>query len=395
MKLLFLLLTFFIVANAHSKDLNIKNGKWLFSLHISDTKKIKINAVIKKDILTITNGVEKINLKGFINDGDSLVANFSLYNSCIVIKNIGSKKLEGYWRNYQRKGNYKIPFTARKKAPKFQGNPQTLSRLEGVWEATIQYKYPTKLIGVFKGRKNSLSGTFRSETGDYRYLFGNASKDSMYLSCFDGTHCYLFTAKLFNGDSLSGHFYSGNHYKTHWTAVKNPGATLSHPDSLTFLTNENKIEFSLPSTNNEILNFSSSNLSRPTILQLFGTWCPNCVDETNLLNEVYSGYEEKVDIIGIGFEMGSNDKIKMRNLINFKKQMHVTYPILLGGDAKKEIAAELFPMLNHVMSFPTMIVIDQSGKVVKVHTGFNGPATGSHYIDFKKDLTDLLSDLVQ
>jgi hypothetical protein len=55
---------------------------------------------------------------------------------------------------------------------------------------------------------------------------------------------------------------------------------------------------------------------------------------------------------------------------------------LIAGNASKDKAAEVLPMLNHVMSFPTSIFIDRRGLVRKIHTGFYGPGTGSYYDRF-------------
>ena len=38
------------------------------------------------------------------------------------------------------------------------------------------------------------------------------------------------------------------------------------------------------------------------------------------------------------------------------------------------------------MSFPTSIFIGKDGNVWRIHTGFNGPATGKAYIDFKNKI---------
>ena len=51
-------------------------------------------------------------------------------------------------------------------------------------------------------------------------------------------------------------------------------------------------------------------------------------------------------------------------------------------------------MLNHVLSYPTTIYIDKKGKVRKIHTGFNGPATGEKYISFQKEFTEFVDVLV-
>lgn len=393
MKIIPLLILCVLSFTAQSKTNPIKNGKWQFHLNLTNSQKITVNTVISNNIITITNGEEKINLKPFTHKGDTIIADFPLYHSSLYITKYSKNECQGYWKNYLRKNNYQIPFTAKRKKKKRKNtNP---SAFIGKWQTTIQYSKPTKLIGDFDYKNGTLIGTFRSETGDYRFLSGDVVGDSMYLSCFDGTHCYLFTAKLCKGDSLIGQFYSGNHYHTTWTAYNNPSATLQNPDSLTYLTNDSTITFTLPSTNKEAYSFSSGENNKPTIIQIFGSWCPNCMDETKLLKELYNTYADKIDIIGVGFEIGKTDHERMTHLIKYKKQLNIEYPILLGGSAQKKIAAKLFPMLNHVMSFPTLIVLNQKGETVKVHTGFNGPATGQHYINFKANIIGLLNELVQ
>jgi hypothetical protein len=74
----------------------------------------------------------------------------------------------------------------------------------------------------------------------------------------------------------------------------------------------------------------------------------------------------------------------------------VPYPILLAqyGSSDKIKANEKLPMLNHILSYPTTIFIDKKGKVRKIHTGFNGPATGEKYIDFKEDFDNYIELLL-
>ena len=51
-------------------------------------------------------------------------------------------------------------------------------------------------------------------------------------------------------------------------------------------------------------------------------------------------------------------------------------------------------MLNHVLSYPTSIFIDKKGRVRKIHTGFNGPATGDKYTEFKAEFESFVSELL-
>ncbi|MBK9539134.1 MAG: hypothetical protein IPO12_10410 [Flavobacteriales bacterium] len=71
--------------------------------------------------------------------------------------------------------------------------------------------------------------------------------DSLKLSCFDGSHAFLFKAVLRN-DSLLGRYWSGTHWQEPWLAVRNPTFHLRDPDSLTFLKEGyDMVDFSFPS----------------------------------------------------------------------------------------------------------------------------------------------------
>jgi len=44
--------------------------------------------------------------------------------------------------------------------------------------------------------------------------------------------------------------------------------------------------------------------------------------------------------------------------------------------------------------FPTTIFIGKDGRVRKIHTGFNGPGTGEHYILFKNQFNQTVDSLL-
>ncbi len=51
-------------------------------------------------------------------------------------------------------------------------------------------------IAEFQQKGSILTGTFLTPSGDYRFLEGVVNGDSLLLSCFDGSHAYLFTATI-------------------------------------------------------------------------------------------------------------------------------------------------------------------------------------------------------
>lgn len=81
-------------------------------------------------------------------------------------------------------------------------------------------KDTTKAIGEFVQVENNLTGTFLTESGDYRYLDGTVQANKLYLSCFDGAHAFLFEGKIEADNTINGIFYSGKNYKATWSSKK-------------------------------------------------------------------------------------------------------------------------------------------------------------------------------
>ncbi len=70
------------------------------------------------------------------------------------------------------------------------------------------------------------------------------------------------------------------------------------------------------------------------------------------------------------------------------------YDIVLAGPSNKKKAAEALPMLNHILSYPTLIFVDKNDQVQKIHTGFYGPAT-EEYQEFIKEFDKTVESLLQ
>ncbi|MEZ4987350.1 MAG: hypothetical protein R2795_20285 [Saprospiraceae bacterium] len=131
---------------------------------------------------------------------DSVRIEFPIYDTYLVgLYEEGV--IEGEWViNY--KANYRIPFTARFGMDhRFTKVPKTpVMDVSGKWEVVFgpggdeTGTFPA--IGEFKQEGNELKGTFRTETGDYRFLSGQVSGSKAYLSVFDGAHAFLFEAQI-------------------------------------------------------------------------------------------------------------------------------------------------------------------------------------------------------
>jgi thiol-disulfide isomerase/thioredoxin len=129
-----------------------------------------------------------------------------------------------------------------------------------------------------------------------------------------------------------------------------------------------------------------------------GTWCPNCLEETRYYKEFYDANKDKdIAFVALAFEYAKTKEKAFAGIQRLKDRVGVEYPIVLAqfGTDDKVKAQEKLPMLNHVLSYPTTVFIDKKGVVRKIHTGFNGAATGEKFVSFKKEFSEFVNLLLR
>lgn len=255
----------------------------------------------------------------------------------------------------------------------------------------------TPAIGIFDQMGDSVTGTFLTPTGDYRYLEGNIIDGKLHLSTFDGNHLYLFSASKESDGSLKGRYYSGKAWNEDWTAVKNENATLPDAEKLTYLKEGyDRIAFSFPDVTGKKVSLTDDKYKgKVVILQLFGTWCPNCMDETKFLKPWYDANSSRgIEIIGLAYERKPDFDYASGRLKKMIEKYDVKYDFVIAGTHDKAKASETLPMLNKVIAFPTTIFIGKDGKVKKIHTGFSGPGTGKYYDEFIQHFNETVNELL-
>ncbi len=328
---------------------------------------------------------------------DTIQINFPIYDTQIkAIYEDGV--MEGDWIvNY--KDNYRIPFKAiHGKSDRFEWtNQHELSNVAGRWRCTfgdsIPDQYPA--IGIFKQEKDRVTGTFQTETGDYRFLEGKMIGEKLYLSSFDGAHVYLFLGKVMPNGTISGTFRSGSQYMESWEGVRDDKAALNSPYSLTKVKVPN-LNFSFMDTDRKLVSINDPAYNNKIkIIQIMGTWCPNCMDETEFLKDYFNSHDKSdIAMFSVGFERYKDTTRAVAALKRFKDKMQIQHPVLYGGYSGKDDASSRFPQLSGITSYPTLIITNKQNQIVSVHTGFNGPAT-PEYASFKKEFTELLDKAKQ
>jgi peroxiredoxin len=171
---------------------------------------------------------------------------------------------------------------------------------------------------------------------------------------------------------------------------------LRNADSITKQIDEKPVTFSLKDIENNTYNFpNETTKNQVVIIQLMGTWCPNCMDETVFLEQLYADYHQAgLEIISIGYEVGADFTAQATKIKRLQERYHITHPLLVGGKADKKIACAQFNMVNEISAFPTALYIGKDGRIRRIHTGFSGPGTGQIYTAFEKETRLLIERLL-
>ena len=156
-----------------------------------------------------------------------------------------------------------------------------------------------------------------------------------------------------------------------------------------------KLAFSFPNPDGQTISLSDEKYkNKVKLVQILGTWCPNCADETQfLVNYFKENPSDDLEIIGLAYEKQRKPGKAAQAVNRMKERFDIPYEILIAGTNNKTEAAETLPMLNAVISYPTLIYIDKNDKVRKIHTGFSGPAT-STYPEFVKEFNTFMKELL-
>ena len=380
----------------------LKQGAWRGILEVQKQRELPFTfeLELKQELysMQIRNAGEQIEVDEINIKGDSITIKLPVFEGYIA-GTYDSTSIRGSFikESLDRVVPFKADFG---KKERFLNKEDAASDVSGIWE-TIFYppeKDPYIAKGIFKQIGNQVTGTFRTTTGDYRFLEGIVEGDSLMISTFDGAHAFLFTAGI-TDSTLNGNFYSGNHSLEPFRAKRNESFELPDADSLTFLKEGyDRFQFAFPNSEGSLISSEDPVFEdKVLIVQIMGTWCPNCLDESKFLVEYLNqNPDEDLAVVALSFEYAKTEELAFKAINRLRDRLGINYPILLAqyGSSDKGKANEKLPMLNTVLSYPTTIFIDRKGEVRKISTGFNGPATGQKYLDFKEEFGTFVSTLL-
>lgn len=387
-------------------DEKLATGPWHMALDLDTTRgfvELPFQfELARKDsdwTMVIHNQDESVTVDSILVSGDSIRIRMPFFDSEFrgVVKN--SRLFQGLWYNHYKGPGYVIPFTATAgKQPRFAKATTSASLdISGDWEVHFTDAGDDEpAIGIFAVDQGRIKGSFATETGDLRFLEGVTTRDSLFLSSFNGSQAFLFSAAIRN-DSLLGEFRSGNRWKQAWYAVRNPHFALANDETMTQLDPKHPVAFEFTDTEGTVHSLNDEKFrGRPVVVEIMGTWCPNCLDGSKMLNAFYAKYhKDGMEAVALCFERYPDSASSIAAMRYFKKSLGLEYDLLYAGFANKDTVARRLPFISQLKSYPTTLLIGRDGTVRRIFTGIYGPGTGERYFRFKDRMENSIVELLR
>jgi thiol-disulfide isomerase/thioredoxin len=394
---LLILFTIFMASESFAKDLNA--GPWKFTLKTTHAEVpfiIDFQYQGKKLTGVLKNGEELIPLEDISVVENNLSIPLQAYELSLELSLLDENTLSGKLVRHNKNPEIKTSvlavhgiserFDLRKKK-------KSSISLTGKWslEMVDEKNIKTAGIGSFTQTENRFKGTILSPTGDYRYIEGYVSEKSFEGASFDGVYNYLLRGTIKNG-KMEAALLSNSMTKIYGTL----DSKAELPDAYK-QTQINELKFIFPDLKGQNVTLNHSKFkNKPVIVQIFGSWCPNCIDEMNYLIPWYlQNAKRGVEIIALAFERSLSVEDATRQLIKTQKKLKVPYVILQAGSTSEDKPGEKLNGLTNFISFPTTIFLNKKHEVVKVHAGFNGPSTGEFYEKWKVEFNQTVNGLLK
>lgn len=387
-----------LMTNFAVKAADLNTGPWRFEMRAtygSIPFVINIKKHNNKYSGVLHNGKEKIKLKNIEVTNKGVSIPLQTYEMSLEMDPQKENRMVGYLVRHNKNPVVKTPvfaaFNEDERYPEEKGKPKI--DLNGRWAVTLTDEQDKKESGViiFEQKGNSLNGSLLTPTGDYRYMEGFVDGESFEAASFDGVYNYSVKGKVTKG-KLEAQILAN--YKTKIEGEKNNKAEL--PDAYK-QTQVEALHFEFPDLYGRKVSLKDPQFKdKPVIVQFFGSWCPNCLDEMNYLIPWYRENQKRgIEIIALSFERSLSPADAKKQLVKTTRSKKIPYTLLIAGSTSEDKPADKIPGLKNFISFPTTVFLNKKHEVVKVHAGFTGPSTGEFFTQWKKEFNETVNGLLK
>jgi len=321
-------------------------------------------------------------------EGEALTAEWDYLNTELHLA-LKPDSLEGVYRSRRTKREYPIAAHPQR-APETAG--QAPAQVGGEWEVHSTEKPELSWQLLLRQTGSELKGTILRVDGDDGTLVGQVRGNTFAISHFSGDRPGLLEGSLLADGTLSLQLMNTKLYALR-PAVARARKLTPPEDPHTFAKARNPAEpfrFSLPDLRGRTVT-QADFASKPWIVSIAGSWCPNCRDEAPFLVELYKQYHARgLEIVAFCFEYSADPTYAP--LHAFLRKYGITYPVVLAGEPDQLEA--VVPQIENLKAFPTSIYIGRDGRVRAVHTGFPSAGSGEELNRVEDELRGLVERMI-
>ena len=362
----------------------------------------------------LVNATDRQPFSGGTWDGQTLTLRLDYYDGQLVLHYVSPQRMEGEYSRQTSKGMVHIPVTLVPHREVPATKPWAGPNLTGDWilhEAGAEGAEKNTLT-TFQQQKTATSdgkvaatGIMEPVSGDTGLMHGAVSTDDhgqthFHLSRFDGIHVLALDGQLQPDGSLKGQI-GGVKSSAPFTAERSTDAAAVNPNALAGSLTKVKdpqepFRFSgVDESGKKIDQTSPEFKGKPVIVDIFGTWCPNCHDEAPLLEQLYRKYRAQgLVIVGLAYEYVDDTARDWRQIGIYREKYGISFPLLLAGTTDPGQIEKTLPQLVNFGAYPTTIFLDRNGRVHAIHAGFAGPSTGEKYQEVQQHMDQLAREIV-
>ncbi|HVO97764.1 MAG TPA: TlpA disulfide reductase family protein [Bryobacteraceae bacterium] len=295
--------------------------------------------------------------------------------------------IKGTYTRVGRDETTVYPFEARHFAPSPLAS-EDVPQIAGLWIIpTKSKKGENAWQFIVRQSGPEVSAAILRIDGDTGALQGAYKDGKFLLSHFSGARPAVFEVK----PAADGTLELLENGRTKFTAIRADQAKAnglpepSDPSKFTSLKDPTKpFTFAFHDLNGKLVTNEDPRFAGKVVLiNITGSWCPNCHDEAPFLVAMYRKYRAQgLELVALDFEEADQLKDPER-LRAFLKKYGIEYTVLLAGDTAE--ATEKLSQAQNWSAWPTTFFIGRDGLVRGTHAGFPSSASGELFAQAKED----------
>ena len=376
---------------------------------VEDSYRVPFNLYFERDAkgfsASLGNSRDRIAFNSVKRNGGEFVLRLDQYDATLTLRCTQGvricSRLEGEYSRQRSTGVSHYAVTATRQR---HGEPMGQAKLAPDWQFTFTgpdgkpASEPTA-PGHFTVQADRVEGTIAPVSGDYGLLSGTLRSGELRLSRFDGIHLLRLDARVVSPERIEGTFHVSPGYPLSFVAAPTAAPEgFAEAEQLTHAEDPKAVfHFHAEDAAGAVITEADPRFQgKVVLLDLFGTWCPNCQDEAPLLQSLYEKYHSRgLEVVGLSYEYTNDHARSLRLIEIYRKKFGITFPLLLSGTTDQGDVERTLPQLKNFGAFPTTIFLDRHGRARLVHAGFSGPATGRFdevRQSFERTLDELLNE---